>query len=157
MLISRWIAWLPVFAGPLALAGFLLPWIPGSGPLSGESFSGFELIRVLGVLQASEASLDEELKWLALRLLILGIPVVATWITLLAPAHRWHRAYPLAASYLVLVAATLAGFSLATKDVPMVGGILMMLSVLSLLGSPFLRRISTIHWGRTAEAVPATA
>ena len=43
--------------------------------------------------------------WLV-RLLILGVAVAATWLTLLAPAHPWHVAYSVSGWYLLVLAGT---------------------------------------------------
>lgn len=94
-------------AGPLALAGFLLPWTHGPGVLAPEYYSGFDLVRLTGVLQQLDLPAAQSVTLIAVRVLLVGMPVAAVWLTLLAPAHRWHPVYPVAGAYLVLATAGL--------------------------------------------------
>lgn len=104
----RWLSWLRVAAGPLALAGFFLPWAHGPGALAATEFTGFTLVGFAGRLQALELSiLAGGVLWAA-RLVILGVAIAAAWQTLLAPAHRGHIAYPLSGWYLVSAAVLLS-------------------------------------------------
>ncbi len=93
-----------VCAGPLALAGFFLPWAQGPGPLAATSFSGFGLVGFAGRLQALDlAPAESWALWLA-RLLVLGVAVAAAWQCALAPAHRWHPAYAVSGWYVAAFA-----------------------------------------------------
>ncbi|MBA4180010.1 MAG: hypothetical protein C0506_05415 [Anaerolinea sp.] len=100
---ARWFAIAGRLAvGPLALAGFFLPWAHGPGVFAANEFTGFTLLRFAGRLQALDFNLLEgSLLWLA-RISILGVLVAAAWQTLLAPAHHWHRGYGLSGWYLGL-------------------------------------------------------
>jgi hypothetical protein len=115
---ASWRHALPLLAGPLALVAFFLPWTSGPGILAIETYSGFDLVRVTGVLQSLELPAAEGATLVAVRVLLLAIPVAATWVTILAPAHRWHWAYPAAAAYLVAITpAILLARLLITGDV----------------------------------------
>ena len=106
-----------VAVGPLALAGFFLPWAHGPGVLSANEFTGFTLLGFAGRLQDLDLSLaGGSLLWLA-RLAILGVAVAGAWQTLLAPAHRWHRGYALSGWYLSLFTLTAALLGLAKSGV----------------------------------------
>lgn len=89
-----------VSAGPLALAGFFLPWAQGPGVLAGEEFTGFTLLGFAGRLQHLDFTFFEGGLLLAARLAILGVVIAAAWQTLLAPAHHWHRGYEISGWYL---------------------------------------------------------
>lgn len=90
--------------GPLAMAGFFLPWADGPGLLSSATFSGFSLVRFAGDLRQLDLSLAEGgLLWLA-RLAILAVPVAGAWQILLAPRLRWHVMYGCSGWYLVAFA-----------------------------------------------------
>jgi len=91
-----------VLAGPAVLVGYFLPWLRGSGPLTGEAFSGFDLVRLAGVLPLLMAAPGGGPALLVLRMAIVAVVVAAVWLTLLAPAHRWHVAYAASGWYLVL-------------------------------------------------------
>lgn len=109
--------------GPLALAGFFLPWATGPGPFAATEFSGFTLVGFAGRLQALDLSISASATLLAIRLLILGVAITGAWQTVLAPAHRRHFGYPLSGWYLVVSAAALAAIGLARGglSVPPVG------------------------------------
>ena len=109
--------WLRLAAGPLALAGFFLPWAHGPGPFAATEFTGFTLVGFAGRLQALDLSLAQGGMLWAARLVILGVAVSAAWQTLLAPVHRWHFAYAPSGWYLVGAAALLAGVGLARSGV----------------------------------------
>ncbi len=99
--------------GPLAIAGFFLPWAHGSGPLSGTEFSGYRLVRFTGALQQLDLTWSEGGALWAVRIAIVLVPVAGAWQTLLAPAHRWHPAYAASGWYLVLFAAVAVGIGLS--------------------------------------------
>ncbi len=103
--------------GPLALAGFFLPWASGPGPLAGTEFTGFTLVGFAGRLQALELSIAAGGMLLAVRLAILGVAVAATWQTLLAPAHRGHPGYAWSGWYLVVAAFVIGALGLAKSGV----------------------------------------
>ena len=109
---SGWLRLARFAPGPLALAGFFLPWAEGPGALAGTSFSGFALVGFAGRLQALDLSATEGgTLWMA-RLAILGLAIAATWQTLLSPAHRAHAGYRLSGWYLVGAAAVLLAIGL---------------------------------------------
>lgn len=92
---------LGVVAGPAVLAGYFLPWLHGSGVLAGQTFSGFDLVRLGDVLPLLVEVPGGEPVVRALRVASVGVVVAAAWLTLLAPAHRWHVAYAISGWYLV--------------------------------------------------------
>lgn len=105
----RWAGHLRLGAGPLAIAGFFLPWAHGPGPFAANEFTGFTLVGFAGRLQALDLSIAEGgLLW-AIRLAILGVAVAGVWQVLLAPAHRRHVAYPASGWYLVGAAGVCLG------------------------------------------------
>lgn len=108
-----------VAVGPLALAGFFLPWAHGPGVFAANEFTGFALLGFAGRLQALDFSLlGGSLLWLA-RLSILGVVIASAWQTLLAPRHHWHRGYGLSGWYLAVF--TLVALALgAAKSGPAV-------------------------------------
>lgn len=96
--------------GPLAIAGFFLPWAHGPGPFAANEFTGFALVGFAGRLQALDLSVAQGgLLW-AFRLGILGVAIAGTWQLLLAPRHHGHPAYHVSGWYLaaagVLILAT---------------------------------------------------
>lgn len=90
--------------GPLALAAFFLPWAHGPGPLAATEFTGYRLVGYAGRLQALDLSVTQGAALWAVRILILGVAVAATWQTILAPHHRTHPVYTLSGWYLVVLA-----------------------------------------------------
>lgn len=94
-------------AGPLALAGFFLPWATGPGPFAATDFTGFTLVGFAGRLQALDLSVTAGAMLWAVRLAILGVVVAATWQSVLAPRHHGHFGYPASGWYLVAAAAVL--------------------------------------------------
>lgn len=110
-------------AGPLALAGFFLPWAHGPGPFAANEFTGFTLVGFAGRLQALDLSLAQGGALWAVRLAILGVAVAATWQTLLAPRHRAHFGYPVSGWYLAVMAGLCAavGVYRAGFEVPPAG------------------------------------
>jgi len=132
--------------GPLALAGFFLPWAHGSGLIAGVRFSGYTLVGFAGRLQALDLTSSQSGALWALRLLILGVAVAATWHTLLAPLHRWHPLYALSGWYLVAgdVVASAAGLYRAGLVAPPLGLLLWLLGAALFLaaevGERLLRR-----------------
>ena len=119
----RWLGSLRLAAGPLALAGFFLPWAHGPGAFAGTEFTGFTLVGFAGRLQALDLSILQGGFLWAARLVILGVAIAASWQTLLAPGHRSHFAYPLSGWYLVASSAllTLAGLLRSGLEVPPLG------------------------------------
>lgn len=97
----------------LVLAGFWLPWVEGSGPLAGVSFSGYELVGYAGHLQGLEQTTDGT-TMLLVRIGTVATAVAGTWLVVLGIAGRWR---PLAvacgawvlATALALVWANIAG------------------------------------------------
>lgn len=104
---ARWTrraALLRLGVGPLAIAGFFLPWAHGPGPFAANEFTGFTLVGFAGRLQALDLSLTQGgLLW-AIRLAILGVAISGAWQLLLAPLHRAHLAYQLSGWYVVAAA-----------------------------------------------------
>lgn len=117
---SQWqrrAAWLRFGVGPLAIAGFFLPWAHGPGPFAANEFTGFTLVGFAGRLQALDLSLAQGGMLWAIRLAILGVAVSGAWQTLLAPIHRGHLGYPLSGWYLVCAAAVCLAIGLARSGV----------------------------------------
>jgi hypothetical protein len=98
--------------GPLALAGFFLPWAHGPSILAAESYSGFELVGFAGRLQALDLGFSASAALWATRLLILGVAIAAAWHTVLAPLARWHFAYPVSGWYLGIAGGIAAGIGI---------------------------------------------
>jgi hypothetical protein len=113
----RWASRARLAVGPLAVAGFFLPWATGPGVLAGTTFSGFTLVGFAGRLQALDLSLTAGGVLLAVRLLILGVAVAGAWQTLLAPRHASHVGYPASGWYLVGAAVLVLGIGLARSGV----------------------------------------
>ena len=90
--------------GPMAIAGFFLPWAHGPGPFAANQFTGFTLVGFAGRLQALDLSLAQGGVLWAIRLAILGVVIAGAWQLLLAPAHRSHPAYPISGWYVVAAA-----------------------------------------------------
>ena len=121
--LRRWLGWLRLAAGPLALAGFFLPWAHGPGAFAATEFTGFTLVGFAGRLQALDLSvLQGGVLWAA-RLVILGVAIAGTWQTLLAPGHRTHFAYPVSGWYLAVAAGVLsfAGLARSGLELPPLG------------------------------------
>jgi hypothetical protein len=114
---------LRLLVGPLALAGFFLPWAHGSGLLGGATFTGFSLLRFAGDLQSLQLSLAQGATLWVVRLLILAVPVAAAWQVLLAWRWRWHPAYRWSGAYVAAFAlvALLAGLARSGPVVPPAG------------------------------------
>lgn len=105
---AAWLAGLA--AGPLAVAGFFLPWTEGPGALASVDFSGYGLVAFSGRLTALDLGAVHIAALVAFRLAVLGVGVAALINALLAPAFRWHPAY--AASGWAVVAAAPAVLAL---------------------------------------------
>ena len=119
--------------GPLALAGFFLPWAEGPGFLAGHTFSGFTLVGFAGRLHALDLGTAGSGALLAARLAILGVAVAAAWQTVLAPAHRAHAGYALSGWYLVAATLALLAIGLARSGVQLPPGGLAALSAAAAL------------------------
>jgi len=137
----QWIDRLPILAGPLAMAGFLLPWFRGVGPLSGETYSGFDLVRLSGAFQAADLPATIVTVAGVFRVLFIGFAVAAAWLTMLAPAHRGHPAYAASASYLALTAVVVVVVSLLVSPgaLPGPGACLVVMAAIAVTASPSLR------------------
>ncbi len=129
-----------VAAGPLALVGFFLHWTNGAGVLSGESYSGYDLVRLAGLLQRLDLPADKAATLYVVRGLLIVLPIAAAWLTLLAPAQRQHWAYATASGYVVIAAAVVAGvgFGLTGALVPAPGVALLLAAAVALL-APHVR------------------
>jgi hypothetical protein len=114
---------LPLLAGPLALAGFFLPWFEGTGLLAGERYNGYNALQFGAWLQHAGLSGPQELALQVGRGVAVGIIVAAIWLTITAPRMRDHAFYAIAGWYLVAAAITLvvAGFSWQGGAVPQPG------------------------------------
>lgn len=110
-------------AGPLAIAGFFLPWAHGPGPFAANEFTGFTLVGFAGRLQALDLSIAQGGMLWAVRLAILGVAIAGAWQLLLAPVHRMHFGYRLSGWYLVAVAGFCGAIGLARSglEVPPAG------------------------------------
>ena len=126
----RLLGWLRLVAGPLAVVGFFLPWADGPGALAGTSFSGFALVGFAGRLQALDLSLlAGGTLWVA-RFAILGVAIAGAWLTVLAPRHHQHLAYPLSGWYVVGAGAVLVTLGVARSGlvIPPLGFVLVSVS-----------------------------
>ena len=103
--------------GPLALAGFFLPWAHGPGILAANEFTGFTLVGFAGRLQQLNLSLTVGTGLWIVRLAILGVAVAGAWQTLLAPLHRWHLGYTISGWYLVAFAAAATAVGVARSGI----------------------------------------
>jgi hypothetical protein len=112
---GEWFARISV--GPLALAGFFLPWAHGPGPLAATEFTGYKLVGYAGRLQALDLSPSQSGTLWAIRLLILGVAVAAVWQSVLAPWARHHPVYRWSGWYLVLLAAICAALGVARHGI----------------------------------------
>jgi hypothetical protein len=124
-------------SGPLALAGFFLPWAHGSGVLSASEFSGFGLVGFAGRLQALDLTPAQDWALWLIRLAILGVAVAGAWQTVLAPWHRRHPGYPVSGWYLVVTAVVclVIGALRAGIEAPPSGnGLIAVAAVLYLVG-----------------------
>lgn len=140
----RRVAFVRLGAGPLALAGFFLPWSAGPGPFAAYDFTGFTLVGFAGRLQALDLSLAAGTMLWAIRLLILGVAITGAWQTVLAPAHRGHFGYPLSGWYLVGAALVLLAIGLARSGltVPPLGFAMVVAGALCFaVGWAFERRL----------------
>jgi hypothetical protein len=107
------LALLRLLPGPLALAAFFLPWFAGPGPFASVDFSGYSLLAFAGRLQALDLAPSSEAGLWGVRIAILGVPLAATWLTLLT-ALRHNSALALCSGlYLVATAAALGGLALS--------------------------------------------
>jgi hypothetical protein len=103
---------LRLVAGPLALAGFFLPWTDGPGLLVSATFTGFSLLRFTGDLQGLDLSFAAGGGlWLA-RLALVGVPVAAAWQLVLAPGFQWHPGYRISGWYLAAFTTLALGIGL---------------------------------------------
>jgi large subunit ribosomal protein L11 len=113
---TTWKGWLPalrVLPGPLALVAFFLPWVTGPGMLASVDFSGASLLAFSGRLQSLDLAPGSEAALWALRAAFVGVPLAATWLTLLT-ALRLHGALATCSGgYLAVVAAGLGAAGLA--------------------------------------------
>jgi len=94
----------------------------------------------------------------SVRAALVAVPVAAVWITFLAPAHRWHWGYPVAAAYLVAVTAVVAAVGILRAGIaaPMPGPALLVTSSAMVL-APGLRsprlRLAGVRLSRR-QAIP---
>ena len=109
--------------GPLALAGFFLPLASGPGVLSGEEYSGFQLVGMTGRLQSLDLGVESAAALWGLRTLLVGVAIAACWQTVLAPTASWHRGYAVSGWYLVgtAVAGLTVGAMRSDLQMPPVG------------------------------------
>ncbi len=130
-----------VAVGPLALAGFFLPWAHGPGILAANEFTGFTLVGFAGRLQELDLGLAfGSGLWLA-RLAILGVAIAGAWQTLLAPMHHWHVGYSASGWYLVgfAVLATGLGVAMSGLVIPPLGLGLVLLAAVAFLMARFAK------------------
>ncbi|MGE3073529.1 MAG: hypothetical protein AB7N24_05500 [Dehalococcoidia bacterium] len=111
----RRVALVRLGAGPLAFAGFFLPWATGPGPFAATDFTGFTLVGFAGRLQALDLSVTAGATLWFARLAILGVAIAAAWQTVLAPRHRRHFGYPASGWYLVAAATVLVTIGLLRR------------------------------------------
>lgn len=126
---SRLAAAARLAAGPLALAGFFLPWTEGPGALASVNFSGYELAGYSGRLMALELGLTWTAALITFRALIVGVAVTAALNALLSPAFRWHPAHTISGWYLVVAAPASFVFCLALSgDLVVRPGVLLLIA-----------------------------
>lgn len=129
--------WARLAVGPIAIAGFFLPWADGPGVFAGTQFTGFTLLGFAGRLHALDLSLAVGGGlWIA-RLAILGVLIAGAWQTLLAPMHRWHVGYSASGWYLAGFSAVACAAGLARSGVvlpPLGLGLVLGAAVLFLAG-----------------------
>ena len=106
-----------VCVGPLALAGFFLPWVRGPGPLAATEFTGYRLVGYAGRLQALDLSPSVSCVLWAIRLVMLAVAVAAVWQAVLAPWARHHPVYRWSGWYLVVLASLCSGLGLAREGI----------------------------------------
>lgn len=131
-----------VAAGPLVFVGFFLPWAKGPGLFAATDFTGFKLVQFAGRLQLLDLPVAMGGSLLAVRLLILLVAVAAVWLTLLAPAHRWHAVYWLSGWYITGLAALalVIGITRSGITFPPTGFALWLLGALAFLVNEFPRQ-----------------
>lgn len=110
---AHWTVIPRLMVGPLALAGFFLPWATGPGPFAATEFTGFTLVGFAGRLQALNLSGAQGGFLWAIRLAILAVAIAAVWQLILAPRHRHHFGYPLSGWYLASAGAFCVAIGLA--------------------------------------------
>ena len=107
-------------AGPRGILPALGAW---PVVLAATEFTGFKLVQFAGRLQLLDLAPGVSGALLTFRLLILGVAVAATWLSVLAPGHRWHFGYRLSGWYIVVLAAVALALGLAKSgiEVPPLG------------------------------------
>ena len=127
--------------GPLALAGFFLPWAHGPGVLAANEFTGYRLVGVAGRFQELDLGWAADNAIVILRFAVLGVAIAAIWQTLLAPAWRWHLAYLVSGWYLVTVAtiAVATGIARVGLTAPPLGLLLVALAASLFATCEFVR------------------
>ena len=147
-----------VTAGPLALAGFFLPWADGPGALAATEFTGYRLVGFAGNLRVLELPLVTGGAIALVRGLLVGLVVAAVWHTALAPRHPHYAVYRATGWYLVVLAAaaSLLGIARAGLEVPRPGlGLLVLGAALFALSEG--ARLARGRLGRPAgSAQPAS-
>ena len=127
-------------AGPMALwSFFFLPWTTGKSALGSGPYSGYELVQLTGILGQLNLPAGQEIALALIRILLIAIPVAGVWVTLLAPAHRWHWGFRLACAYLVIAALLLVALSVVRSGqvVPGSGVVLLLAAALAISASLF--------------------
>lgn len=104
-------------AGPLAFAGFFLPWAEGPGPFAATDFSGYSLVAFSGRLRALELDPGPAITLGAIHVAILGVAVAGAWLTMLAPFHRKHPVYRLSGWYISAILAVALAIGLMRDGV----------------------------------------
>lgn len=136
-----------VAAGPLVFVGFFLPWAKGPGVFAATDFTGFKLVQFAGRLQLLDLPAAVGGTLLAIRLLILLVAVAAVWLTILAPAHRWHAIYWLSGWYISGFAAIALVIGIAKSGIsfPPAGFALWLLGSLAFLVNEWPRPRSKLR------------
>ena len=145
----HWSRTLSLFAGPLVLAGFFLPWFEGHGVLAGERYNGYDLLQFGAWLQEAGIGSRAELGLQVGRVLAVGLFVSGLWLTFLGLVMREHRLYAIAGWYVFASALLLTVASIAWHAYPVpLPGVLALICAAVLWMLPGLRWPSEIRSGQ---------
>lgn len=106
--------WFRAVPGAAALLAFFLPWMDGTGPLSGVAFSGYELVGYTGALRQLESMNGMVLAPLQVGVLLTA--VAATWLAILATRNTWGPLRLACGGYVLLVGSMLLATGIAQGE-----------------------------------------